>query len=66
MNGFEVHIQPLRANRNLVMGKSGSGSTATYKDRVWNLQNETTKEMTAQAHLRVEKEAVRVFDNRIR
>ena len=32
-----------------------------------NLQNETTKEMTAQAHLRVEMEAVvQSFDNRIR
>ena len=30
------------------------------------LQNESSKEVTAQAHLRVEEEAVQAFDNRIR
>ena len=66
MNGFEVRIQPIRANRSEVMGSTSAGAGTTYKDGVWNLQNETTKEMTAQAHLRVEKEAVQAFDNRIR
>jgi len=55
MNGFEVRIAPICRRPN-----------ANYKDGVWNLQNETTKEMTAQAHLRVEKDAVQSFDNRIR
>ena len=64
MNGFEVRIRPIRANRHSTAGQPGS--SATYKDGVWNLQNETTKEMTAQAHLRVEQEAVQAFDNRIR
>jgi pre-mRNA-processing factor 8 len=63
MNGFEVRIQPIRAARkDSHMGTAG----ITYKDGVWNLQNDTTKEMTAQAHLRVEEEAIRSFDNRIR
>lgn len=63
MLGFEVRIRPLCAH-SVSMG--GAASATTYKDGVWNLQNETTKEMTAQAHLRVEKEAVQAFDNRIR
>jgi len=57
MCSFEVRIKPTCTNL--------SGN-ATYKDGVWNLQNETTKEMTAQAHLRVEQEAVQSFDNRVR
>lgn len=64
MNGFEVRIQPIKAARQAING--APAATTTYKDGVWNLQNETTKEMTAQAHLRVEEEAVRAFDNRIR
>ena len=65
MVGFEVRIQPLRANRKSMMG--GATPTGTvHRDGVWNLQNETTKEVTAQAHLRVEEEAVQAFDNRIR
>ena len=64
MNGFEVRIQPIKAARQTING--APAATTTYKDGVWNLQNETTKEMTAQAHLRVEEEAVRAFDNRIR
>ena len=64
MNGFEVRIKPIRAAKSDAFGDQGA--TTTYKDGVWNLQNETTKEMTAQAHLRVEEEAVRAFDNRER
>ena len=65
MVGFEVRIQPLRASSKSIMG--GATPTGTvHKDGVWNLQNETTKEVTAQAHLRVEEEAVQAFDNRIR
>ena len=58
MNGFEVRIMPKcrMLNEKIV----------TYKDGVWNLQNESTKEMTAQAHLRVEESWVQSFDNRIR
>jgi hypothetical protein len=48
------------------VGQNGTGNAIKYKDGVWNLQNDTTKEMTAQAHLRMEKEAVQAFDNRIR
>lgn len=64
MCGFEVRIQPIKLNRSSAAG--APPNTTTYKDGVWNLQNEKTKEMTAQAHLRVEEEAVRAFDNRIR
>ena len=61
MCGFEIRIQPLKHAMNRVGSK-----TTTYKDGVWNLQNESTKEMTAQAHLRVEENAIQSFDNRIR
>jgi pre-mRNA-processing factor 8 len=33
---------------------------------VWSLQNEATKERTAQAYLRVDDEALKAFENRIR
>jgi len=70
MNGFEVRIQPLQ--HAMIDGGIGgiinstTAKATSYKDGVWNLQNETTKEMTAQAHLRVEDSAVKGFDNRIR
>ncbi len=67
MCGFEVRIKPLRATRRDVFtGRQVESNATTYKDGVWNLQNESTKEMTAQAHLRVEDSAVQAFDNRIR
>jgi pre-mRNA-processing factor 8 len=40
--------------------------TPVHKDGVWNLQNETTKEMTAQAFLRVDETSMKAFENRIR
>jgi pre-mRNA-processing factor 8 len=70
MNGFEVRIQPLQHAMNLAVGGGAGGGTShkttSYKDGVWNLQNDASKEMTAQAHLRVEDSAVQAFDNRIR
>ena len=38
----------------------------THKDGVWNLQNENTKERTAQAFMRVDDEGLASFENRIR
>jgi len=58
MNGFEVRIMP--------KCRMLTDKNVAYKDGVWNLQNESTKEMTAQAHLRVEESWVQAFDNRIR
>ena len=67
MNDFEVRIKPVRASKKSVRaGEDAGAPTTTYKDGVWNLQNDTTKEMTAQAHLRVVDRAVQAFDNRIR
>ncbi|MGK3734459.1 MAG: pre-mRNA-processing factor 8 [Bacillariaceae sp.] len=67
MCGFEIRISPIKAiRRDPFTGGQVEASATTYKDGVWNLQNETTKEMTAQAHLRVEDAAVQAFDNRIR
>ncbi len=37
-----------------------------HKDGVWALQNELTKERTAQAFLRVDDEGLKAFENRIR
>ena len=36
------------------------------QDGVWSLQNELTKERTAQAYLRVDDEGLKNFENRIR
>ncbi len=72
---FEVRILPkCRAVSGLteVLAASSSGTAAVAggklinRDGVWNLQNETTKERTAQAFLRVSKEGIDLFDNRIR
>jgi hypothetical protein len=38
----------------------------TSKDGVWNLQNEATKERTAQAFVRVDDDGLKAFENRIR
>lgn len=38
----------------------------THKDGVWNLQNEVTKERTAQCFLRVDEESLGKFHNRVR
>lgn len=37
-----------------------------HKDGVWSLQNEVTKERTAQAYLRVDDEGLKAFENRVR
>jgi pre-mRNA-processing factor 8 len=57
MSGFEIRIKP--KSRMLL-------EMAVHKDGVWNLQNEATKEMTAQAFLRVDDYSIRQFENRIR
>ena len=57
MCGFEVRILP-----KIRMVAEGFAN----KDGVWSLQNETTKERTAQAFLRVDDEALKSFENRIR
>jgi pre-mRNA-processing factor 8 len=57
MSGFEIRIRPKIRMLN---------EAPVYKDGVWNLQNEASKEMTAQAYLRVSDNAMKVFENRIR
>lgn len=57
MSGFEVRILP-----KVRMAAEGFAS----KDGVWQLQNEATKERTAQAFLRVDDEHMKVFENRVR
>jgi pre-mRNA-processing factor 8 len=57
MCGFEIRIKP--KIRMLA-------DTPVHKDGVWNLQNESTKEMTAQAFLRVDETSQRQFENRVR
>ena len=57
MNGFEVRILPkIRAYN----------EKFTQRDGVWKLQNEGTKEITAQAFLRVDDESMKKFENRVR
>ena len=57
MCGFEVRIVP--KIRTLT-------DRFTLEDAVWSLQNEATKDNTAQAFLRVEEFAISKFDDRIR
>jgi pre-mRNA-processing factor 8 len=57
MCGFEVRILPkIRA----------ANEEFTLRDGVWNLVNNTTKERTAQAFLRVDNESIQRFNNRVR
>eukprot|EP00054_Salpingoeca_dolichothecata_P008277 m.47246 g.47246 ORF g.47246 m.47246 type:complete len:2320 (+) comp17625_c1_seq1:72-7031(+) len=57
MCGFEVRILPKIRT---------TFEEFTHRDGVWNLQNEVTKERTAQAFLRVDKGFQARFHNRIR
>ena len=57
MCGFEVRIMPKVRMATEYFAQ---------KDGVWNLQNEQTKERTAQAFLRVDDEALKQFENRVR
>eukprot|EP00899_Mesostigma_viride_P025897 jgi/Mesvir1/6492/Mv16762-RA.2 len=57
MCGYEVRILP-----KCRLAAEGFAS----RDGVWNLQNEATKERTAQAFLRVDDEHMKVFENRVR
>lgn len=57
MGGFEVRILPkIRIE----------AESFVHKDGVWALQNEVTKERTAQAFLRVDDAGLKAFENRIR
>lgn len=38
----------------------------SQKDGVWKLQNENTKEITAQAFIKVDEEGIKRFENRVR
>ena len=58
MNGFEVRILP--------RVRTQSGEQYSLKDGVWNLTQESTKERTAQAFLRVSDQGIQDFNNRIR
>lgn len=60
MAGFEVRLLP-KARMNAAEGEGYAG-----RDGVWALQNEATKERTAQAFLRVEDDAIALFENRVR
>merc|ERR1719197_682661 len=57
MGGFEVRVKP-KCRMHL--------EALTHRDGVWNLQHEATKEMTAQAFLRVDEQSLRTFENRVR
>jgi len=58
MCGFEIRILP--------RVRTANGEQYSLKDGVWNLIQESTKERTAQAFLRVSDYAVQQFNNRIR
>ncbi|WRT66224.1 pre-mRNA-processing-splicing factor 8 [Kwoniella shivajii] len=58
MSGFEVRILPRIRTQH--------GEQYSLKDGVWNLTQESTKERTAQAFLRVSDRGVNDFNNRIR
>jgi len=56
--GFEVRILP--------KCRTSDKTIANLKDGVWALQNESTKERTAMAYLKVDEASMKAFDNRIR
>lgn len=58
MCNFEVRILP--------RVRTEHGEQYTLKDGVWNLVQESTKERTAQAFLRVSDQGINEFNNRIR
>ncbi|XP_052834022.1 pre-mRNA-processing-splicing factor 8 [Octopus bimaculoides] len=57
MSGFECRILPKCRTTH---------EEFTHRDGVWNLQNEVTKERTAQCFLRVDEESMNRFHNRVR
>ena len=57
MAGFECRILPKCRTTN---------EEFTHRDGIWNLQNEVTKERTAQCFLRVDEESMSKFHNRCR
>jgi pre-mRNA-processing factor 8 len=57
MSGFDVRLLPKCRQVN---------EQFTLTEGVWNLINESTKERTAQAFLRVDEKGVQAFSNRIR
>jgi pre-mRNA-processing factor 8 len=57
MAGFEIRILPKIRTFN---------EEFTLKEGTWNLQNENTKERTAQAFLRVSDDSLKKFENRVR
>ena len=59
---FPVIIPQVRILPKIRMAAEGFAN----KDGVWALQNIATKERTAQAFLRVDDEALKSFENRIR
>jgi len=63
MVNFEVRILP-RVREGGV--GDWSGRTSPHGDGVWTLQNEDSKERTANAFLRVSEQGIMAFDNRIR
>lgn len=63
MAGFEVRILPRVCEGGL---GSGLSAAALKGDGVWTLQNESTKERTATAYLRVTQQGIDAFDNRVR
>lgn len=58
MCSFEVRILPRK--------RAAPGQTSVHRDGVWNLQNDLTKERTAQAFLRVDQTGMDKFHNRVR
>jgi len=57
MSGFECRILPKCRTQN---------QEFVHKDGVWNLQNEVTKERTAQCFLRVDDDSMNKYHNRVR
>lgn len=57
MSGFECRLLPKCRTTN---------QEFVHKDGVWNLQNEVTKERTAQCFLRVDEESMNKYHNRVR
>ncbi|KAK4522662.1 hypothetical protein GAYE_PCTG14G0552 [Galdieria yellowstonensis] len=64
MAGFEVRILPRIRVKDTALGVEEN--LPQQRDGIWSLQNESTKERTAVAFLRVSQEAMSNFENRVR
>lgn len=72
LHGWDVSTVDFKSSRwlfyniNQIRQCRSQHEELSHRDGVWNLQNEVTKERTAQCYLRVDDESLARFHNRVR